>query len=504
VQTSFEVTYLPQSSYTAVAGVGPFNASLVTPYIQNLQSIQPNYPLKIMPYSIQAMATNIILNPLYSVVTSPVECSGYGCESFLMSGGLMMATPDVPPGYFDPEVTVLKSVLSRHLDFQQGIETGDVFQDDDCSLYDDNSTIIAMKFCLKKSYMKPHSMIAGILYPRTFELKVFLLIPSPGVFVCPNGASNNQCLLNSTDMLPNTTTTFSIYNRRATVEASISNSTIISSSNVNSEVNADSDIDIPAFKTALDWVLDYHSAGIPATSSIVQLFWTGQPFLRKNPYTPELYNAFRSILAFPIWVFNVNNFGNIDFNGSVINPRLPQDYYTAIDIATPHTKIIIQPSLYAAFIAFQCSLQVFFWGVLVWLAYTEGGTLPEISDFPLFDFALKARYTLPIKHMPSDGHGEKVLLAKTSDILEQLETAGLISCATDTVFEDRMDSLQLDSGVGASHTSIVMQGTDIAAQSQMMPEADLLVGGMPGERSSAESAHEHQQIDVTTNQSYEE
>jgi hypothetical protein len=148
-------------SYSAIAGIGPFNGSLVVPYIQRLQKIQPNYPLKIMPYSTIAVSTTLMSNPLYSLEHLPIACQEESCQSILMSGGAIQATPNTPPGYSDPEVIVIKDVMSRQLEFQQGIPPGDTFKNKDCVVYNDNATIIAMQLCVKESTTSPGSIIAG-------------------------------------------------------------------------------------------------------------------------------------------------------------------------------------------------------------------------------------------------------------------------------------------------------------------------------------------------------
>src|ERR1700712_2421615 len=137
-----------------------------------------------------------------------------------------------------------------------------------------------------------------------------LLTDTEGIFICPNGAQDGQCNLNGTRLLPNITSTVTIYGRTATVATFRSNYTIFSVSDLG-KPKLDPEVDLVAFRQAIDWLLDFSPANIPATSSIVQFFWSGQPQI-DNRLWAELYNTFQSILAFPNWLFNANNFGNIE------------------------------------------------------------------------------------------------------------------------------------------------------------------------------------------------
>lgn len=158
------MTYQSRHSYDAAAGVGTFDGSLVGSYIQNLQQMQPDYPLKIMPYSTQAIVYNLLTNSLYTVVHPPVKCTKSSCQSFLMSGGTMLTTPWIPPGYTDPDVVVVKNTMCRQFDFQKGNFAENAFEDADCELYSDNFTMIAMKFCVRRSSAGGNALAAGLFH----------------------------------------------------------------------------------------------------------------------------------------------------------------------------------------------------------------------------------------------------------------------------------------------------------------------------------------------------
>ena len=162
VQTSFETRFRAVEQYNVTAGVGPFNGSLVVPYISKQQRLQPNYLAKIMPYSTLAAVYNLIVNPMYSIVQQPVGCFGNNCSSYLMTGGLLLTTPWAPSRHYSSPMIILKDVPSRQFDFEQEILPNNFFQEEHCSTYSDNGmTIIAMKFCARHSPRVPGSLVAG-------------------------------------------------------------------------------------------------------------------------------------------------------------------------------------------------------------------------------------------------------------------------------------------------------------------------------------------------------
>jgi hypothetical protein len=72
------------------------------------------------------------------------------------------------------------------------------------------------------------------------------------------------------------------------------------------------DMDVPAYRSALRWLLNFTAEGLPPPSSIVESFWGADDQLNGGPATYGLLlQEFQSVLAFPLWLFNANNFGNI-------------------------------------------------------------------------------------------------------------------------------------------------------------------------------------------------
>jgi hypothetical protein len=145
---------------------------------------------------------------------------------------------------------------------------------------------------------------------------------------------------------------------------------------------------IAQYKAALGWLLDYEAAGIPAPSSIIEVFWSARNDLDSPFLDSHTLQLFQSILAFPVWLFNANNFGDPRRRKKEISPDLPPEFYTTADIIAPYQKIKFDPLILELFCVFQGIVLVFVWAVFLW-AIVVAKTLPMVSSYPLFDFAVK-------------------------------------------------------------------------------------------------------------------
>ena len=208
-----------------------------------------------------------------------------------------------------------------------------------------------------------------------------------GIFVCVNGTSSGKC--QTTDPTPNITTTLSFFRREATVLASKSNLTILSIPRLTDPIPVQG-LDAEQYRAVLAWLLDYEAAGIPAPSSLVENFWSAKDQLQNEFSDAILLQNFRSILAFPLWLFNANNYGNTGLEERVVQDDLPPEFYTKASIVAPITKIKFNPVMIFLFVAFQGIILLLVWVVFVWsLLYWK--TLPAISSFPAFDVSVKAQ-----------------------------------------------------------------------------------------------------------------
>src|SRR6266536_252827 len=208
------------------------------------------------------------------------------------------------------------------------------------------------------------------------------------MYVCTNGTSNGKCI--TTNPAPNITTTFAVYSRKAHAITSRSNYTILSTITA-SDAELNTNIDLPSFRLALSWLLDFNASAIPATSSIASLFWIAQDQLKSEYWSSELYQTLQSIITFPLWQFNPNNFGNIDITPKEITKGLPEEFYTKASIVKSYTRIVINHDMYLSFLVLQGVVLGFVWMIPFWLLLFPR-RLPQTSSYPMLDFAFKAEF----------------------------------------------------------------------------------------------------------------
>ncbi|KAI4864525.1 hypothetical protein F4820DRAFT_448962 [Hypoxylon rubiginosum] len=369
-QTSTVTVYDTGTIYNVTAGVGPFNGSYVQPFIESLASLQPDYSYQLLPYTYFASVYNPVISPLLSNIVAPVQCSGSNCFSYLLSGGLEMVTPWNPLGYANYPLVKIDSVPTIQVEFDDLID--DDFADADCDVFGASNTPIGIRLC-----------IAGD--DDLARLRA-------GIFVCTNGTEGGVC--HTTVPTPNITTAVTFF--QLNTEA------------LSSPIRVDN-IDLPAYKLALDWLLNYTAAGISAPSSIVSNFWIAADQLRDPlTYGILLFN-FQSILVFPFWLFNANNWGNTALQSQTIIDTLPSEFYTRTSIVAPYTKLRFDSGMFYLFVALQGSAIIFTWGVLLGVWF-QPRIFPMLSSFPLFDVAFKAK--IEVK-----GDQKKILTADSSDII---------------------------------------------------------------------------------------
>ncbi|KAL2802357.1 hypothetical protein BJX63DRAFT_116104 [Aspergillus granulosus] len=261
-----------------------------------------------------------------------------------------------------------------------------------------------------------------------------------GLYVCPGGARNGTCSQGSVSFYPNITTTFSVFNRKASFVASRSNMTILSVSSLDTPTQ-DPSFDLEAYRAAIGWILDFNSAIIPPPTAVAANFWNGQTQLGNTYWSGELRQMFQSILVFPLRMFNANGIGNIDEDWGRISENLPPEFYSTASIATPHSRIIINTAMFSVFILLQAVLHLFIWAVFAWL-WVKRPALPVITSYPLFDFAFKTRYKGRSQAIPKEQPTRLpsgLLRANDADVLSILqggrhflrtedERLGLLTC----------------------------------------------------------------------------
>lgn len=128
---------------------------------------------------------------------------------------------------------------------------------------------------------------------------------------------------------------------------------------------------------------------MPPPSSIAQSFWSAQDQLQDPATWGIQFQNFQSVLVFPFWLFNANNWGNTQTHANTTVSNLPPEFYTEASIVEPYTKIRFQPAMFALFLVLQILSLLFVGGVVVW-AWIMSRVPLKTSSFPLFDIAFRA------------------------------------------------------------------------------------------------------------------
>jgi hypothetical protein len=144
--------YDPFLTFNATAGAGTFNGSLVGPVLGRVNGS--------ITYQALAYASSFVTNNEFSIMASPVSCSGE-CDSYIFPGALWSLNP-APPDDSPPDAIVkIHSAPAIQMDFMKGLTDGDTFSEQDCTVYGGNSSRIGIKFCLAQSEVYHGSIIAG-------------------------------------------------------------------------------------------------------------------------------------------------------------------------------------------------------------------------------------------------------------------------------------------------------------------------------------------------------
>ena len=172
------------------------------------------------------------------------------------------------------------------------------------------------------------------------------------MFVCNNGTQDGVCV--SEPFSPNLTTTFTIYSRQSDIVTARSNFSILTVSEMTPAV-PNTDLDLDEYRAAFRWLLNFTAADIPAPSSIAEYFWSAPLQLTSDYWSPGPRTAFQSIMAYPLWFFNDNNVGNINLLEDIAVGSLPNEFRTTASIASPHTKIVVNRSMFILFVILEVS-----------------------------------------------------------------------------------------------------------------------------------------------------
>lgn len=236
------------------------------------------------------------------------------------------------------------------------------------------------------------------------------------------------------------TTLVSFSTRQATVVVARSNYSIVSAENAsvspsvppsqrasdpNPPLQPPIDNNQPAlhldsYRAVLCWLLNYTDAGLAPPSSIAQSFWSSDKQLADGParYGIVAQNL-QSLLAFPAWLFNANNWANLALRPNVMIDSLPREHYTRALIVAPVTKLRVDKAMFGLFLGLQGGVMLFACGMMVWIwVQSRRRDLVWGTAFPVFDVAFKARVAMDGAALERD-----VIGASSGDVVRIMENA---------------------------------------------------------------------------------
>ena len=398
VRTSIVTVYDTALTYNVTAGIGPFNASYINPFFDNLKELSPGYPYQVLPYTSYAMVFNLVVNPTQASASPPIQCpTNSTCDSYFLSGGMAMTTPWIPDVSAPSPMAMLPDVQGIQLDFQAGSGTDDLFSKSDCETYGADGVLIGIKMCVKPHESDPNLIVTGI-------------------FICQNGTPNGTCLPAPP---PGITSTMALSTRRASLIASTSNYTISSTTFLTPPTPIPlNPTELLAYRRVLTWLLNFTATDIPPPSSIAQNFWSSGPQLMDpNPLAKvALMQNWHSILAFPVWMFNGNNYGNPALQSNEIVEGLPAELYTRASIVVPYAKLKVDDKMLVCFLVLQGVVLAFVWAVIGWV-WMRSAVLPASSSFVLVDsvFNVEFKFRRGVKWDWEDGVSDGRILELALD-----------------------------------------------------------------------------------------
>jgi hypothetical protein len=167
VNTTLVTVYDSRHRYDVTAGVGPFNGSLVRPFMKYIHSLAPDYPYNVLPYTYHAAVYALVANPLVSTLIETPSCQKSNCISYLLNGGLSMVAPWLPAGYEDYSMVKIDIVISVQLEFTKTEDTH--FKEADCDIYGGAGTVIGIRVCVAPGRRGYGSLRAGRIAFALFQ-----------------------------------------------------------------------------------------------------------------------------------------------------------------------------------------------------------------------------------------------------------------------------------------------------------------------------------------------
>ncbi|KAJ5746569.1 hypothetical protein N7520_011751 [Penicillium odoratum] len=368
VNTSATTSYYPINTFDVLAGTGPFNGSLIGPFLEEFNTT--------IPYFAIAGSYSFVNDPAFSISIEPSSCAGEmtPCNSYLFPGGIYLMWPQLNSSMPVDTVISIENAPAMRVDFAKGLSSNDnFFLAADCTTYGDG----------------PVARLAASLF--TVDAKALMM--DLGIYVCGKGTLNGECLVAlDSGSTSNVTTAFSISSYTASSINSVSNNTILSAFDLASQ-NTMYSIDARALSLAVGWLLNYTAANLPVESSLDFQFWETGSDEYLDIWEINAYTMLKSIIGFILWEFNANNNGNPAVSNTESNdqtPDLPAEFHTTASICLPFARFILDRTYFVAYIVLQSTALAFCWAMVL-CGFVIHRQIPATTTFPVVDFGAKLR-----------------------------------------------------------------------------------------------------------------
>ncbi|KAF2472238.1 uncharacterized protein BDR25DRAFT_203498, partial [Lindgomyces ingoldianus] len=373
----FEPFFSSRQSYPIAAGLADLNSSTAT-------SMSPQWAMALLFDIGNPQWDNrnsIPMKPLDSFFgrcrTASNTTQWAPCdESYLLTGGCLLITPQKDDLTTNPEATiyVVENTKSYHVEFGAVHNQSELRSQGHCKTY--GYDIGAIHFC--------------VALGDTQEVQ-------HGWAVCPQNLMDRGLCLNNTSWTRETfrySSSFYVYRRAATVYYSRFNLSITAVRDMSTPT--------PFLVTAGDVALvfdivmrsiNFHgSNSSDPTSSDLALFMSAGLQKSDNPFVQQLARRqARKALAMVLHYFHANQIGaggpESVWEATAPRPRLPPDMYTTLQIAVPSYHVVASRLTLYIFIGISSSLLLLCFTTIVFTCGTVT-KWPVRTGYPALDFAI--------------------------------------------------------------------------------------------------------------------
>jgi hypothetical protein len=383
-------TFASVSSFPVSAGIGIFNATFAAAW-----------PPSLLAYEVASQASILLFNFLITFSVAPVTpaCSASGvldCSSYLFSGGKALIYPKISG------ITAFPNADAFSVESEQCIQgdywsagPGENLTTGDCLTWGEASG--AFMICVTPSVSDPDNLIAG-----TFSVLPELMV---AIAACPATiASESQCLDDISWKLSVQISTSVAFSRRtANTFYARNNGSLIAVANISDPSS------LTIQPADLLFALNRFFGDAPlapnqtsTTLSLVTYVWSLVRQVQAPTETTDGELYLRSLLTLPILWFQPNAYGDTiptSIPTNVSRSDVPPDLLTTAHLEKSNARVVI--SLWTVIVFLSVGTILFVWCItlMAWAMSVQG---PEISHFPLLDFASRIAAGKDLAESPVD------------------------------------------------------------------------------------------------------